>query len=111
MHASSGRDSRVIERAIATADCCAAKCTSCDGTGGSGDKPAGSLLQPGFLLPKSLNPRLGRRVFYASRQCFVPRAGTKQNSGGTKPFFAPAKTSGNRRQIPIDHQMKGRKGP
>ena len=79
--------------------------------GGSGDKPAGSLLQPEFLLPKSLNPRLGRRVFYASRQCFVPRAGTTQNSGGTKPFSAPAKTSGNRRWIPIDHQMKGRKGP
>jgi hypothetical protein len=81
-----------------------AKCTGCDGTGGSADKPAGSLLQPEFLLPKSLNPRLGRRVFYASRQCFVPRAGTTQNSGGTKPFSAPAKTSGNRRWIPIGHQ-------
>jgi len=72
---------------------------------GSGDKPAGSLLQPEFLLPKSLNPRrLDRRVFYTSRQCFVPRAGTTQNSGGTKPFSAPAKTSGNRRWIPTEHQ-------
>ena len=79
--------------------------------GGSGDNLAGSLLQPEFLLPKSPNPRLGRRVFYASRQCFVPRAGTTQNSGGAKPFSAPAKTSGNRRRIPMDHQMKGRKGP
>jgi hypothetical protein len=48
------------------------ECTSCDGTGVTGDKSAGSLLQPGFLLPKSLNPRLGRRVFYASWRCFVP---------------------------------------
>jgi hypothetical protein len=40
-----------------------------------GDKPAGSLLQPEFLLPKSLTPRLGRRVFHASQQCFFPRGG------------------------------------
>jgi hypothetical protein len=66
---------------------------------------AGRFPAPtGFLLPKSLNPRLGRRVFFASRQCFVPRAGTTQNSGGTKPFSVPAKTSGNRRWIPIDNQ-------
>jgi hypothetical protein len=39
-------------------------------------------------LPKFLNARLGRRVFYC-KQCFVPRAATTQNSGGTKPFSAP----------------------
>jgi hypothetical protein len=54
--------------------------------GGSGDKPAGSLLQPGFLLPKSLNPRLGRRVFYASGECFVPRRRRHKTPAGRNRF-------------------------
>jgi hypothetical protein len=78
---------------------------------GSGDKPESSLLKPKFIFPKSLNPRPGYRVFYASRQCVVPGAATTQNSGGTKPFSEPAKTSGNRPGISIDHRIKGRKGP
>src|SRR5580692_3029997 len=52
------------------------------GTGVSGDKPEGSLLQPEFLLPKPLNPRLGRRVFYASRQCFVSRRRRNKTPAG-----------------------------
>jgi hypothetical protein len=48
--------------------------------------PAGSLVQPGFLFPKSLNPRVGHRVFYASRQCFVPGRGRHKTPAGRNRF-------------------------
>jgi hypothetical protein len=79
---------------------------------GSGDKPAGSLLQPEFLLPKSLNPRRpDRRVFYASRQCFVPRGGDDTKLRRDETVF---RTGEDVRKPALDTNetsMKGRKGP
>jgi hypothetical protein len=68
------------------------------------DAPAATARGQREQAGRSPNPRLGRRVFYASRQCFFPRAGTTQNSGGTKPFSTSATRSGNRRWIPIERE-------
>ena len=49
----------------------------------------------------ALNRFRARRVFQAGRSCFVARAATKQNPVRTKPFFQPAKTSGNARSVSL----------
>jgi hypothetical protein len=79
--------------------------------GGSGDKPGRFPAPTGIFIAKVPEPPAGSPILLRKLAMFRPRAATTQNSGGTKPFSASAKTSGNRRWIPIDHQMKGRKGP
>jgi hypothetical protein len=73
---------------------------------------AGGFPGPtGIFIPKVPEPPGGSPRLLCKSAMFRPRVGTTQNSGGTKPFSSPAKTSGSQRGIPIDHQMKGRKGP
>jgi len=78
---------------------------------GSGDKPAGSLLQPEFLLPKSLNPRrLDRRVLREPTM-FRPPGGDDTKLRRDETVF---RTGEDIRKPALDTNrtsMKGRKGP
>src|SRR6185312_9294994 len=76
--------------------------------GQRGDKPAGSLLQPEFLLPKSLNPRLGRRVFYRKPTMFRPTGRDDTKLRRDETVF---RTGEDIRKLALDTNRLSNEGP